>query len=101
MTEKAEGYASRRNDVAHGSVRLFNIVGVDHDPNKDALLSRYYLVPTYYRGKRFTKSNMPLYAYRAKELIDLERQLYDLAIETRRLSTRLHRQSAARRRERR
>jgi hypothetical protein len=81
LCDTAQNFSHRRNDVAHGSVRVFNVIGVDHVPDEPAALSKYYLVPTFYRGKRFTPQNMPMYAYRATELRFLEDQLYSLALD--------------------
>jgi hypothetical protein len=64
-----EGYAQRRNDVAHGVVRLAHIV---LDPNK-TLLSfegspQWFLVPPHFRGNKFVAPHVPAYALTSREI---------------------------------
>ena len=67
----AEGYSHRRNDIAHGLVRLIDMV---FDPRAGLLSgepSRWCLVPPDFREDKFIAPNMPAYVLTSREINQL------------------------------
>jgi len=61
----AMGYSQRRNDIAHGIVRLAGVVGIDIDIRDEM---RWCVLPPHSRADKFTSGNMPTYILTSREI---------------------------------
>jgi hypothetical protein len=79
LTEYAIGYAARRNEIAHGRARPIQWI---YEPTK-SLLSiapfQWCIIPPHFRGKKFTKQNVPVFVYTSREINRFSEAFWDVA----------------------
>lgn len=69
MLIRLRGYSLRRNDIAHGVVRLLSRISIALGTGGTRITSSYFLVPANYMRKRFLASETPRYHY-SSNMID-------------------------------
>lgn len=74
LGESLRGFASRRNDIAHGIVRKLLFQPAAFTVPKHVSL----LLPPYYNPRQFDSDNKPAFAYSSVELLELAASLHDL-----------------------
>jgi hypothetical protein len=65
VTRYAMGYSQRRNDIAHGIVRLASMEDIE------ATLwvgMRFWVLPPHFRADKLTTANMPTYILTSREI---------------------------------
>lgn len=83
LCNAARGFSARRNDVAHGVVRLVYFDTSVSEPTAPAransgpheIIKGFLLLPAHYDPRRFNPQDRPLFAYSSTELNELARRL--------------------------
>jgi hypothetical protein len=67
----SEGFADRRNEVAHAVVFPSVFLPSFVEDRRQARLERWALAPPYFEGRQFNTEDFPAYAYTSRELNEL------------------------------
>ncbi len=78
------GFSGRRNDIAHGRVRLIH--WIINPGSREALLSlagtkamQSCMIPAHFKGDKFTSENLPLYVYTSREINHIAAQFWPIS----------------------
>ncbi len=80
LTIQAEGYAGRRNDIAHGMLFQIDQLTYFRDRIKANLLKRthYAIIPPLHAFRATSADGFPSYAYTSREMLHLVQRLWAL-----------------------